>query len=146
MAACAEITGAQLPANAAEDSFSLLPLLKGADRPSREAVVSHSISGMFAIQRGKWKLIVGQGAGSGRPGDTGPEPGQLYNFATDIGETNNLYAQHPEIVAELTALLKRYVEDGRSTPGPKQKNDVRVDWRKTNPPAKRGGKPADDRP
>ena len=143
MATCAEITGATIPPTAAVDSFSLLALLKGENHPIREAVVTHSSRGMFAIQRGEWKLIVGQGAGSGRPGDTGPEPGQLYNTTTDIGELKNLYAQHPEIVAELTALLKRYVEDGRSTPGPKQHNDVPVNWNKKSPPAKRGGKAAE---
>jgi len=141
MATCAEITGAKIPDNAGEDSFSLLPLLKGENRPIREAVVTHSAGGTFAIQRGEWKLIVGQGPGSKRPGDTGVEPGQLYNMTSDIGERKNLYAQHPEIVAELTALLKRYVEDGRSTPGPKQKNDVPVNWNKKSPPAKKGGKP-----
>jgi arylsulfatase A len=140
MATFAEITGAQVPATAGEDSFSLLPLLRGENRTVREAVVSHSTRGMFAIQRGDWKLIVGQGSGGGHAGDTGPEPGQLYNLTKDIGETKNLYAQHPEIVAELTALLKRYVEDGRSTPGPKQANDVRVNWNKKLPPTKGGGK------
>jgi arylsulfatase A len=139
MATFAEITGARLPAGAGEDSFSLLPLLKGENRPVREAVVSHSGQGLFAIQRAEWKLILGQGSGSGLPGKTGPEPGQLYNLATDPAETNNLYARHPQIVTELTALLKRYVQDGRSTPGPKQKNDARVHWNKTSPPAGRAG-------
>lgn len=118
MATCAEITGVQLPANAAEDSFSLMPLLKGEDRPIRAAVVSHSADGIFAIQRGEWKLIAGRQVA-------------LYNLATDIGETKNLSAQHPETVAELTALLKKYVGDGRSTPGPKQENDVPVVLNKT---------------
>ncbi len=118
MATCAEITGVQLPANAAEDSFSLMPLLKGESRPIRAAVVSHSADGIFAIQRGEWKLIAGQQVA-------------LYNLATDIGETKNLSAQHPETVAELTALLKKYVDDGRSTPGPKQENDAPVVLNKT---------------
>ncbi|MEI8079341.1 MAG: arylsulfatase [bacterium] len=131
MATCAEITGAQLPPNAAEDSFSLLPLLKGSERPVREAVVSHSGAGIFAIRRGDWKLILGQGRGTAAQKNPKEESGQLYNMAADIGETANLYAQQPEIVAELTALLKKCVDDGRSTPGPKQKNDVNVDWNKT---------------
>lgn len=142
MATCAEITGAKIPATDGEDSFSILPLLKGENHPIREAVVTHSAQGMFAMQRGEWKLIVGQGSGGGHAGDTGPEPGQLYDTPADIGEAKNLYAQHPEIVAELTALLKRYVEDGRSTPGPKQQNDVPVNWNKKAPPAKRGVKAA----
>ena len=142
MATCAQITGAKLPDNAAEDSFSLLPLLKGEKAPIREAVVSHASNGSFAIQRGQWKLIVEKGAGSS---DAKPEPGQLYDVTADIAETKNLYSQHPEIVAELTALLKRYVEDGRTTPGAKQSNDVPVDWNKKTP-AKRGEKQDEEPP
>ena len=142
MATCAEITGAKIPPDAGEDSFSILPLLHGENRPVRESVVCHSGKGLFSIQRGGWKLIVGQGGGP--RGGTDGEPGQLFQTNSDPGETTNLYAQHPEIVAELTALLKKYVEEGRSTPGPKQQNDVPVDWEKKNPPAGRGGKQADE--
>jgi hypothetical protein len=56
---------------------------------------------------------------------------QLYNLADDIAEQHNLEASHPEVVKKLTALLERYVADGRSTPGPMQKNDVVVDMRKS---------------
>jgi arylsulfatase A-like enzyme len=119
MATCAEIAGAQLPVNAAEDSFNFLPLLKGADQPVREGIITHSSAGVFAIQRGEWKLIAG------------PVPG-LYNMAEDEGETKNLAAQHPELVTELTVLLKKQIDDGRSTPGPKQTNDVPVELNKKN--------------
>jgi len=43
-------------------------------------------------------------------------PGQLYNLETDPGETTNLYNEQPEIVAELTALLQKSIDDGRSVP------------------------------
>ncbi|MFM7843766.1 MAG: arylsulfatase, partial [Planctomycetota bacterium] len=56
---------------------------------------------------------------------------QLYDLATDPGERQNLQAEHPEIVERLTKLLERYVQEGRSTPGPTQKNDVVVQiWKK----------------
>ena len=126
MATCADIVGAKLPANAGEDSASILPLLKGADRPVRDAIVSHSYSGRFAIQRGDWKLIFGQGSGGFAKADTGPEPGQLYHLATDVAEATNVYSKHPEVVAELTALMEKLITDGRSTPGAPQKNDVEV--------------------
>jgi len=55
----------------------------------------------------------------------------LYDVAADIGETNNVQAEHPEIVAQLTKLLEKYVCDGRSTPGLLQTNDRPVDiWKK----------------
>lgn len=36
----------------------------------------------------------------------------------------NLYAEKPEIVAELLANLEEDVRRGRSTDGPEQKNDI----------------------
>jgi hypothetical protein len=32
---------------------------------------------------------------------------RLYNLATDIGETTDVASQHPKVVAEILALLKR---------------------------------------
>ena len=49
--------------------------------------------------------------------DAAPDaPGQLYNLATDPGETMNLYFQQPEIVTELKALLEQSKSSGRSRP------------------------------
>ena len=49
----------------------------------------------------------------------------------DVGERTNQYRQHPEVVARLLKLLERYVADGRSTPGPPQKNDAAINlWKK----------------
>jgi hypothetical protein len=49
---------------------------------------------------------------------------------TDPGETRNLHADKPDKVRELVPLLKKQVADGRSTPGPRQENDVPVDiWK-----------------
>ena len=42
--------------------------------------------------------------------------GQLYHLATDPGETKNLSAARPEIVAELKALLEQSKSSGRSRP------------------------------
>lgn len=39
---------------------------------------------------------------------------QLYDLDRDISETTNVVAQHPQVVAALTALLEKYQSDGRS--------------------------------
>ncbi|MFZ5833727.1 MAG: sulfatase-like hydrolase/transferase, partial [Planctomycetota bacterium] len=133
MATCAEIIGQPLPPEAGEDSASLVGLLSGKNQALREATVHHSINGSFAIRQGPWKLILCPDSGGWsqpRPGSqqaAGLPPVQLYNLAEDVGEKNNLEAQHPEIVARLRALLDRYVSEGRSTPGATQKNDRPVD-------------------
>jgi hypothetical protein len=48
-------------------------------------------------------------------------------MSVDEGEKENLQSAHPEIVKRLTARLEQIVADGRSTTGPRQKNDVPVD-------------------
>jgi arylsulfatase A len=143
-ATAAEITGATLPETAAEDSFSFLPTLLGesAKGPQRESLVSHSIGGYFAIREGKWKLALCPGSGGWsepRPGKepAGSAPVQLFDLDADLGETKNLQAEQPEIVARLTKKLETLIANGRSTPGANQTNDVPIDvWKKTKPKAK----------
>jgi arylsulfatase A-like enzyme len=142
MATFAGILDAQLPVAAGEDSVSLLPLLKGGNKPVRNHAVSHSVRGLPALRRGPWKLIFGPGSGGWSKGKS-PHPAQLYKLDDDLGETKNLYAENPDIVAELTALMDEIVRNGRSTPGATQKNDVPVKWRRflQARPTARKGKP-----
>ena len=149
MATCADLVGATLPDDAGEDSVSLLPLLKGGDRPVREAVVHHSISGRFSIRQGGWKLELCPGSGGwGKPGDAealkqGLPAVQLYDLAKDDGERTNAQSEHPDVVARMTTLMEKFVADGRSTPGAPQKNDVAVDVHKAG--GKGGGRKAENK-
>jgi arylsulfatase A-like enzyme len=122
MATAAGITGAALPKNAAEDSYSLLPALTGKPaKPIREAIVHHSADGMFSIRQHEWKLELALGSGGFslpkriEPTPGGPQ-GQLYNIAKDPAESDNVWQNHPEIVARLTALLEKYQKQGYSRP------------------------------
>jgi arylsulfatase A len=132
-ATCAEITGGKVTDEMAEDSVSMLPaLLNRAEKPLHEAIVHHSINGSFAIRQGKWKLEFCPGSG----GWSDPKPGspaagklpplQLYDLSVDIGETKNIQADHPQVVADLTKLLEKYITEGRSTPGKPQQNTGEV--------------------
>lgn len=126
LATVADITGQDLPTDTAEDTLSILPVLKG-DPSLRHATVHHSITGMFSLRKGKWKLIVGQGSGGFRSDQLdrskigipsqgeykpGEAPGQLYNMKDDPGEENNLYLQYPQIVSELTEQLIEIINSG----------------------------------
>ena len=109
-ATVAEIVGKELPNHAAEDSFSLLPLLRGKPwaRP-RAAVTHHSIQGMFAIRDGRWKLVAGNGSG-GREDPIGQpfeRPYQLFDIASDPSEQSNVYDQHPAVAQRLERELER---------------------------------------
>lgn len=125
LATLAAIVGTELPHDAGEDSYNLLPLLRGEplDGPLREATLHQAVTRSVAIRQGPWKLIPQLGSGGfseprvQQPGPNDP-PGQLYHLDDDPGETVNLYAEHPEVVARLTALLERYREQGFSRPRP----------------------------
>lgn len=132
LATFADLLGATLPANAGEDSVSMLPALLGtATAPARTSIIVQSVNGSFAIRDGNWKLCLCPGSGGWsppRPQDdtTGMPDMQLYDLAADPGETNNLAPLQPDRVAALKAMLERAVARGRTTPGPDQTNDVRV--------------------
>ncbi|MFP4057618.1 MAG: sulfatase family protein [Candidatus Brocadiia bacterium] len=123
LATCAAVVGQPLPAQAGPDSYDILPALLGERResPIRQALVSHSVFGVFCIAQHPWKLIVEcqNSGGWVPPRGTGPtpgSPGQLYHLADDPAEQRNLFAQRPGVVRRLTDLLERYKREGRSTP------------------------------
>lgn len=118
LATFADVCGAPLPAGAGPDSFSFLPVLEGRKpegQPIRGPIVMQAGSAsLMTIRSGEWKLINGLGSGGfSQPKTVKAEPGgpagQLYNLRADPGETNNLYLQHPEIVARLAAEMQRIV-------------------------------------
>jgi arylsulfatase A-like enzyme len=126
----ADIVGGKerIPDNAAEDSFSFYPSLKGSSEIVRPFTIHHSIKGTFAIRKGDWKLIVGTNGGGGwelawEDTKTTAVWVQLYNLKDDPSETVNLETSNPDIVAELINDLAQALHEGRTTPGAKQKND-----------------------
>ena len=137
MATIATILDARLPDTAAEDSFSLLPLLEGKDEPIRQHAVSCAARGVAGLRKGPWKLIFEQDP-------VAKTDVQLYNLDDDLGETRNLAAEKPELVAEMKSLMEKVIADGRSTPGPVQKNDVEVTIRdrQAQAPAKKPARAA----
>lgn len=59
-------------------------------------------------------------------------PVQLYDLQADERERSNLQDRYPREVHRLERLLEHYIAAGRSTPGPSQQNEVKVDlWKKS---------------
>lgn len=147
LATCADLFGVSLPADAGEDSFSMLPLLRGGNCGNRDSCIVHSWEGQFAIRKGRGKLLLWPGSGGWSPPTPAPSiwldvppadlsklpPSQLYDLVADPAETTNVIADHPEIVTELGTLLPAQIESGRSTPGAAQPVDLsgwpQVWWR-----------------
>jgi arylsulfatase A len=111
MATAAAITNETLPDNAAEDSVSLLGLLTG-EAAARGATIHQSSKGDLAIRRGNHKLIFFK---DGRR--------ELYNLTADLSERHDIADENSKAVTELTALMQRSIDAGRSTPGAAQQNE-----------------------
>lgn len=134
----ADMTGYAIPDNEAEDSYSMWPVFSGQGKSERKDIVHHSMDGDFAIRDGQWKLLFCAGSGGwGFPGKNAPvieslPAVQLYDMNADPSEKSNLQAEHPDVVSELSGRMRKYLEDGRSTPGEKQPNaPMRLGWKQT---------------
>jgi len=122
LATFADYFGVELPNDAGEDSFSFLGALLGQTprQMVRKAMVNDSYSGVFAIRKGNWKLLLSQHCGGfgteGIAHDPNKPAGQLYRLDHDLAESINEYDKHPEIVKSLSNLLEQYKQTGRSAP------------------------------
>jgi arylsulfatase A-like enzyme len=113
IATMAEILGFKLPENAGEDSFSLMPLLKGEDRAIRTHAVNTGCGGTPSFRDGPWKYVAHA------------EP-ELYHLDEDLDESMNVAPLHPDRVKAMQAAFEKLIRAGRSTSGAPQKNDIKV--------------------
>jgi len=114
----AALTGQQLGADDAPDSYNILPALLGESKTGRDHIVEHA--GALSLIKGQWKYIepskgpkINKNTNTEMGND--PQP-QLYNLADDIGEKRNLADQNPKKVEELADFLKKIRDQGRSRP------------------------------
>jgi len=100
-----ELCDGEKPEGSAEDSYSFYPIISGeSSYKQRPPVIHHSGGkGMYAIRKGHWKLILGDGSGA-RTKPVGvpfQQPFQLYDMENDVAETRNLIDQEPEVAKKL---------------------------------------------
>jgi arylsulfatase A len=127
MATIAAAIGYELPSDAAEDSYNLLPLLQADPSATniREATVQNTQEGKYAIRKANWLLIDAPSGGVSRVPEWFDEEygyeqhnlaGELYDLSDDISQHHNLFGEYPDKVGELRALLKQIQSEDRSAP------------------------------
>lgn len=99
MPTLADIAGAETPSNI--DGISYLPTLLGKGEQKVHDYLYWEHTGSAAVRWGDWKAI----RMSFVPGKN--DKIQLYNLKEDIGETNDVAAEHPELVAKAEALMAK---------------------------------------
>ena len=108
-ASLAALAGVKVEAGQAPDSKNYLPVLLNQSNKPREFLIEQSINSTLSLLVGDWKYIE-PSKGPKINKDTNTELGndpkpQLYNLATDPGETKNLAEVYPERVAEMKLKL-----------------------------------------
>lgn len=124
MATLAEIIGYELPAGAAEDSYSQVPVLLGGAQV-RPNLVHNTAPDRYAMRDGDW-LWINVRNGYQRPANAAWErkygytadhhQQQLFNLSSDLGQRHNVIDDHPERAGQMEQLLQEIREQGHSAP------------------------------
>ena len=108
----ARLAGGVIPADHAIDGKDITDLFlrkPGARSPHTEGFYYYFMSQLQAIRVGKWKLRLPLdpeiGGWTGQP--RGKSEAWLYDLEADIGEKQNVAAEHPDVVAWLTSLAEK---------------------------------------
>lgn len=118
----ARLIGAELPSDRTIDGRDIWPILSGRKTAAspHEAFYFYWGNELHAIRVGSWKLhlphpyrhleIAGKDGVPGR--DVYPQIGlSLFNLKEDMGESNNVAEQYPEVVKEMMQVVERARED-----------------------------------
>lgn len=94
------LTDANVPAAHQPEGVNLIPFLTGEKKGApHEHLFWRTTRGIWAVRSGDWKLLdMGEGE-------------QLFNLASDIGESRNVAAAHPQIVSRLKTAYAAWNKD-----------------------------------
>jgi arylsulfatase A-like enzyme len=118
----ARLAGAELPKDRILDGKDIWPLISGQPgaKSPHEAFFYYWARHLQAVRSGPWKLHFPHSYPQPNPPGADGKPGKmatqkielaLYDLEEDIGETNNVAVQHPEVVQRLQALADRCRDD-----------------------------------
>ena len=130
----ARLAGAEVPQDRIIDGRDIWPLMSGQPgaKTPHEAYFYYWGKHLQAVRSGKWKLHLAHNYDRPEPPGQDGKPGKyakreigvaLFDLETDIGETKDLAAQHPEVVTRLKVLAEKCREDlGDSATGQQGSN------------------------
>jgi arylsulfatase A-like enzyme len=118
-----KLAGGQVPADRLIDGKDISPLLLGKSKESpHEALFYFRSETLEAVRSGPWKLGLPPQLGAAaqqKRALTATNAPRLYNLETDIGETKDVAAEHPDIVKRLEGYLAKMDSDlGGKQKGP----------------------------
>lgn len=127
-----KLASGKVPDDRKIDGADLSRILLGRTKDSpREAHYYFNGNKLEAVRSGPWKLAVApQNENNGKPKKKEEQPftPKLYNLDSDLGETTDVSAEHPDIVKRLQQLVAKMDADlGANKQGPGVRPPGRVD-------------------
>ena len=103
---------------------------------ARKDLIYESGKGYLSLRTPQLKLVFHGGSGGwgypNKPADLAKLPSmQLFNLKEDPSEKKNIISnkRYKKDVDKMTQMIKKYVEEGRSTPGKRSANDTGNSWK-----------------
>jgi arylsulfatase A len=108
----AALAGGKVPADRKIDGANIWPQLTRAKdaKPAHEAFYYYRGLRLECVRHGDWKLRIVDPNPKADP-KAPPFKPQLYNLKTDIGESTDVAAAHPEVVKKLEGLVEAMKDD-----------------------------------
>lgn len=107
-ATISDIVDVSLPKNRI-DSISMKDIWLQCADSKRDEFAYYKGGTLEAIRKGDWKLHFCKTGWNPETNDsTDASITELYNLCDDIGESNNIYDEHPDVVAELNSIADKY--------------------------------------
>ncbi len=103
-----ELVGAPLPEGRKLDSISLAETILEGKPTKRNVFAYYRRANLEAVRKGDWKLHFWKADWAPENGEGKQVSPKLYNLRDDVGEANDLYGRHPEIVAEIEAEAEEF--------------------------------------
>ena len=102
------LAGAPIPADRPIDGVDIRPLLFGAGEAPRDAYFYYRGTHLFAVRKGEFKAHYFTQAGYTQPKPEAHEPPLLFDLGADPGESFDVAASHPDVLAEIAHAIERH--------------------------------------
>jgi len=99
--------GASAPQDRPLDGYDITAALAGGKSPRNEMFYYRAFD-LMAVRMGPWKAHFLTQTGYGQPQPEKHDPPLLFNLEVDPGENYNVAAKHPEVLAEIAALVEKH--------------------------------------
>jgi arylsulfatase A-like enzyme len=112
------LAGGKVPDGRPIDGLDITPVLTGRGESPRDTMFFYRDTKLYAVRHGPWKAHLVTQSGYGKDGPAEHDPPQLYHLGRDPGEKADVAKDHPEVIADIRAVVARHREG--LTPGEPQ--------------------------